>query len=161
MKTIFSCFVLLLAFQSAAPAQAHHSLQKLVQQYFALCNLHDSVAAAAMFANHAELYSPNWSGAEIGQKGATAVLHRYFVSTPNLQYHITHTVYSKNEAVVEYTATGTLQHGEAGTPAYMIGKQYILKEITRFTFVDNHITSAVSYFDQVSFLKQVGFFDQH
>ncbi len=159
MKTIFSCFVLLLAFQSAAPA--HHSLQKLVQQYFALCNLHDSVAAAAMFANHAELYSPNWSGAEIGQKGATAVLHRYFVSTPNLQFHITHTIYSNNEAVVEYTATGTLLHGEAGTPAYMIGKQYILKEITRFTFADNLIISSVTYFDQVSFLKQVGFFDQH
>ncbi len=161
MKTIFSCYVLFLAFQPAAPTQVHHSLQKLVQQYFALCNLHDSVAAAAMFATNAELYSPNWSGTEKGQAGAKSVLHRYFVSTPDLQYHITHTVYSKNETVVEYTATGTLQHGEAGTPAYMIGKQYILKEITRFTFADNLIISSVTYFDQVSFLKQVGFFDQH
>ncbi|WP_298300071.1 nuclear transport factor 2 family protein [Hydrotalea sp.] len=161
MKKIFFCLVLLLALQQVVPAQAHHSLPKLIQQYFTLCNLHDSVAAAAMFATNAELYSPNWSGTEKGQTGAKNVLHRYFESTPNLQYHITHTVYSKNEAVVEYMATGTLQHGEAGTPAYMIGKDYTLQQITRFTFLDNHITSAYSYFDQVSFLKQVGFFDQH
>jgi len=47
------------------------------------------------------------------------------------------------------------------TPDYMRGKKYSLQNCTRMSIMNGKITWQVSYFDQVAFLKQVGFFEQH
>ena len=39
-------------------------------------------------------------------------------------------------------------------------KKYLLKNIVRIDIDGNKITGEYTYFDQVSFLKQMGFFDQ-
>ncbi|HVS91500.1 MAG TPA: ester cyclase [Mucilaginibacter sp.] len=67
---------------------------------------------------------------------------------------------SGNSVVVEYTFTGTLSAPEAGTPDYMKNKKYTLQGCAVFGLKDNKIVKETNYFDQVAFLRQVGFFDQ-
>ncbi|MDE3058809.1 MAG: ester cyclase, partial [Bacteroidota bacterium] len=78
----------------------------------------------------------------------------------DLKYEMTHEVIGKNSAVVEYSSSGTLENNEKGVPAYMRGKKYVLKNCTRMDFENGKIVSEATYFDQVSFLKQMGYFEQ-
>lgn len=146
--------------QHAVAQTAEHNIQ-LVTALFDKMNKHDTVAIAGFFSDSAKLESPNWEGQEKGKQGVTTVYYRYFKGTPDLQYTITNIVVSDDAVVVEYTFAGTFSNPEAGTPEYMRNKKYVLKGSTRYNIVNHLITYSVSYFDQVAFLKQVGFFDPH
>jgi len=134
---------------------------KLVQDLFDVINKHDSIAVGAFFDDSAKLESPNWEGVETGRRAAITVYSRYFKGTPNIRYTITHVVATENEVVVEYTFAGKFSNPEGGSPEYMKDKEYLLKGSTRYNISHNKITNSVSYFDQVAFLRQVGFFEQH
>jgi hypothetical protein len=62
---------------------------------------------------------------------------------------------------VEYTFGGTLSNPEAGTPEYMKDKKYMTQGCVIFVLKGNKIVKETNYFDQVAFLRQVGFFDQN
>ena len=55
---------------------------------------------------------------------------------------------------------GTMAKPENGEPAYMEGKKYTLQCCAIFVMKNNKIVKETNYFDQVAYLKQVGFFDQ-
>jgi steroid delta-isomerase-like uncharacterized protein len=137
--------------QSANPIDAH---------FKALIG-HDVPAIAAGYADDAEIYSPNWEGAKKGGEGVTEVYSRYFKSTPDMAYKVTRVISAGNDVVVEYTSTGTLSDPENGTPAYMKDKKYTVNYCAVFTLKNGKIIREADYFDQVAFLRQVGFFDQH
>ena len=65
-----------------------------------------------------------------------------------------------DNVVVEYTSGGTLSNPEGQTPAYMKDKKYSLNYCAIFIIKNNKIIKETDYFDQVAFLRQVGFFDQ-
>jgi len=134
---------------------------KAIHALFDEMNRHDTMAIASFFDDSARLESPNWEGAEKGKQGVITVYSRYFKGTPDYSFTITNIVAGNDAVVVEYTFGGTFSNPEPGTPNYMYNKKYVLKASTRYTFKHNKITAAVSYFDQVAFLRQVGFFDQH
>ncbi|MBN8836552.1 MAG: nuclear transport factor 2 family protein [Sphingobacteriia bacterium] len=136
-------------------------MKDTVDKLFQALNNHDIVLITKLFADSARLESPNWEGSKIGPIGAKEVYLRYFNSTPDLKFTITQLTIGPNTAVVEYKTEGTLQYAEQGTPDYMVGKKYIIKNITRLNLQSGKILESNSYFDQVSFLKQVGFFDKH
>ncbi len=131
-----------------------------VKALFAAINKHDSIAVAAFFGDSATLESPNWEGVQKGRPAVVTIYHRYFTGTPDLAYYITNIVATDTAVVVEYTFAGKFSNPEAGSPPYMKDKQYSLKGSTRFNMAHHKITAAVSYFDQVAFLRQVGFFEQ-
>lgn len=137
--------------QSASPIDAH----------FKALITHDVAALTAGYADNAEIYSPNWEGAKKGREGATEVYTRYFKSTPDLANNVTRIISAGENVVVEYTSTGTLSNPEDGTPAYMKDKKYTVNYCTVFTLKNGKIIREADYFDQVAFLRQVGFFDQH
>lgn len=139
----------------------NYEVRDTVDRYFKALNKHDTVQIANFFADTAKLESPNWDGSKKGPAGAKEVYGRYFASTPDLKFTITQLTIGPSTAVVEYTTEGTLQKAEAGTPAYMLGKKYVLKNITRLNVEGGKIIDSESYFDQVSFLKQMGFFEKH
>lgn len=85
---------------------------------------------------------------------------RYFASTPDLWYNVTHIINAGENIVVEYTSAGTLSNPEGNTPTYMKDKKYTLNYCVVFTIKNGQIIKEVDYFDQVAFLRQVGFFDQ-
>jgi len=133
----------------------------VINAHFEAMVKHDLKAIASGYADTAKVYSPNWEGPKIGSAGLTEVYKRYFSSTPDLSYKINHIITAGNEVIVEYTQSGTLSNPESGTPDYMKGKKYTLNCCAVFTLKNNQIVSETNYFDQVAFLRQVGFFDQH
>jgi steroid delta-isomerase-like uncharacterized protein len=134
---------------------------KIIDDHFKALIKHDVKLIANGYADDAQVYSPNWEGAKVGPAGITEAYTRYFASTPDLAYVVNNTINAGNNIVVEYTVSGTLSNPEGSTPTYMKGKKYSLNYCAIFTVKDNKIIKETDYFDQVAFLRQVGFFDQH
>ena len=148
-------FVLLFATGGAFSQSA-----KLIDNHFSALNRHDVKAVVAGYADNAQVYSPNWDGAKTGTSEISLVYTRYFTSTPDLLYKVTNTIYAGDNIVVEYTTSGTLSNPEGATPAYMKDKKYTLNYCAVLTIKNGKIVKETDYFDQVAFLRQVGFFDQ-
>src|SRR5258708_2672301 len=96
----------------------------VITEHFNALSKHDVKAIGAGYADSAKVYSPNWEGAKTGPPGLTEVYTRYFTSTPDLNYSVTHIVNAGENVVVEYTSSGTLSNPEGNTPAYMKDKKY-------------------------------------
>ncbi|MBS1501536.1 MAG: ester cyclase [Bacteroidetes bacterium] len=156
--TLLACgiFILLAGIQNA-----YGQTSNVIDEHYKAINNHDVKTIAAEYAADAQAFSPNWQGAKVGPDGATDTFSRYFKSTPDLSYTVNNTINSGNSVVVEYIFTGTLSAPEAGTPGYMKNKKYTLQGCAVFVLKDNKIIKETNYFDQVAFLRQVGFFDQN
>ena len=157
-KSVIKYF--LIAFSFSGINMAHGQSSKLIDDHFKALISHDVKAIAAGYADSAKVFSPNWEGAKTGPAGITEVYSRYFSSTPDLNYHVTQIINAGENVVVEYTSGGTLSNPEGSTPAYMKDKKYSLGYCAVFTIKDGKIIKESDYFDQVAFLRQVGFFDQ-
>ncbi len=153
--------MILVAATACNAPSSKQAVTDLVTARFEQMNRHDSNAVAAFFADTARISSPNWEGYKTGPAGAREVYGRYFTGSPDIHYTITRLTTCDSAAVVEYSATATFSQPEKGTPGYMRGKKYTLFQCTRMNIHDGKITSDATYFDQVSFLRQVGFFEQH
>jgi steroid delta-isomerase-like uncharacterized protein len=133
----------------------------VIDEHFKAINNHDIKAVVATYTSDAQVFSPNWEGAKVGQDSVSNVFSRYFKSTPDLVYKMINTINAGNKITVEYSFSGTLSNPEGGTPDYMKGKKYTLQGCAIFILKGNKIVKETNYFDQVAFLKQVGFFDQN
>lgn len=133
----------------------------VIDEHYKAINAHDVKTIASEYATDAQLFSPNWEGAEKGIEGAKGVFTRYFKSTPDLAYTVINIINAGNTAIVEYKFSGTLSNPEAGTPDYMKGKKYTLLGCAIFVLKDNKIIKETDYFDQAAFLRHAGFFDQN
>jgi steroid delta-isomerase-like uncharacterized protein len=154
-------FILSLATISLYAQKAAAQLRTIATAWMDALNRHDTDAIAKMYSDNAQLESPNWEGAKTGRAGAREVYGRYFLGTPDLQHKMTHLITTDSNIVIEYISTGTLSNPEKNTPEYMRGKKYTLRNCTRLDVVNGKIVRQINYFDQVAFLRQVGFFDQH
>lgn len=132
-----------------------------IEAHYKAINDHDVKAIAAGYTADAAVSSPNWEGAKAGPDSIAVVFKRYFSSTPDLAYTVTNVIDAGNTVVAEYTFSGTLSNPEGNTPDYMKGKKYTLKGCAVFVLKDGKIAKETDYFDQVAFLRQVGFFDQN
>jgi steroid delta-isomerase-like uncharacterized protein len=157
IQKTFSIFVALffIAFGSV-----YAQSSKLIDDHFKSLSNHDVKAIAAGYAGDAQVYSPNWEGAKTGSTGVTETYTRYFSSSPDLFYKVTNTLLAGDNIIVEYISGGTLSNPESGTPDYMKGKKYTINYCAIFTIKNGKIVKETDYFDQVAFLRQVGFFDQ-
>lgn len=160
-KTISKTFYLLIALIVIGSYKGYSQSSSAIDIHFKALASHDVAAIASGYADNAEVYSPNWEGAKKGREGVTDVYSRYFKSTPDMVYKVTHVISAGDNIVVEYTSTGTLSNPENGTPAYMKDKKYTANYCAVFTMQNGKIIREADYFDQVAFLRQVGFFDQH
>jgi len=132
----------------------------LVKQRFAAMNRHDTDAIAKLYADGAVIQSPNAEKDVLGPAGIRSVYRRYFLTSPDMKYSITRIIPADSSATVEFTFTGTMQHMEDAGAKYMLGKRYTLKSCVILEVHDQKFVRDVSYFDQVAFLRQVGFFEQ-
>ncbi|MFI5138627.1 MAG: nuclear transport factor 2 family protein [Sphingobacteriales bacterium] len=157
-KTAISFFIL--CFLLGGYTNSFCQSSKLIDDHFKALASHNVKAIAMGYADSAKVYSPNWEGAKTGPSGITEVYTRYFASSPDLTYHVTRIINAGENIVVEYTSAGTLSNPEGNTPAYMKDKKYTLNYCVVFTIKNDKIIMETDYFDQVAFLRQVGFFDQ-
>lgn len=154
---LFCCLIVgLTAISQKAFAQS-----SVVDEHFKALNKHDVNAVVDGYDHDADISSPNWEGVKTGADAITEVYKRYFASTPDLAYKVNNIINAGDNIIVEYTTSGTLSQPESGTPEYMRGKKYSLNYCAILTVKRGKITNERDYFDQVAFLRQVGFFDQH
>lgn len=136
------------------------SQQKVIEEHFKSLNKHDVAAITSGYSPDAQMYSANWEGVKTGSADINEVYKRYFQSSPDLVYKITHVINANDNVVVEYTTSGTLSNPEAQTPSYMKDKKYVLNYCAIYSIKNDKIIKETDYFDQVAFLRQVGFFEQ-
>lgn len=160
MKTNCSYKILIITILVTIAQSVSAQTDKLIERHFKALVMHDVKAIAADYSEYAQLYSPNWEGSKTGAAGVTEVYNRYFSSTPDLVFSVSNVIYAGENVIVEYTSGGTLSNPEAGTPSYMKDKKYSVNCCAIFLIKNNKIQKETEYFDQLSFLKQVGFFDQ-
>lgn len=155
------CVILLVAFSVGCNNKnnTNNLTMEIVRTKFDAMNRHDADSLARLYSDSARIESPNWEGAIIGPAQVRDTYARYFKSSPDLKYTITHIIEGTNGATVEYTSEGTLEKNEQGVPPFMRGKHYVLKNIVRMDIQNGKITDEATYFDQVSFLRQMGFFN--
>ncbi|MBS1596579.1 MAG: ester cyclase [Bacteroidetes bacterium] len=134
--------------------------RKLAFAWIEAINKHDTSAIAFFYDDLIQLESPNWEGTKHGKAELDETNRRYFSSTPDLRYELSNIVATDSAVVIEYRSYGTLLNPEQNTPAYMRGKKYSLQNCTRMDIRNGKIIKQASYFDQVAFLRQMGFFDR-
>jgi steroid delta-isomerase-like uncharacterized protein len=135
-------------------------IKKLAIAWIETLNKHDTDALALFYDEHVQVESPNWEGVQTGRAMAKQTYSRYFSSTPDLKFELSNLVVADDAVVIEYRSFGTLSNPEKPTPDYMRGKKYSLLNCTRMNIEKGKIIKQASYFDQVAFLRQMGFFDR-
>jgi steroid delta-isomerase-like uncharacterized protein len=151
--------ILLIGHLSYAQKENNNN-KKLVELWFKHIADYDTVALANMYSDTAFIESPNWEGTKRGPSAIREIYSRYFTTSPDLLHKLINVFTNDNTVVIEYTFSGTMVDPEKGSPAYMRGKKYTLKACSRMNIQNGKITGQSYYFDQVAFLRQVGFFDQ-
>ncbi|MFI5153347.1 MAG: nuclear transport factor 2 family protein [Chitinophagales bacterium] len=134
--------------------------KKIAQDWISVLNRHDTTALGNFYDDSVTIESPNWEGKKKGIKEVKMTYGRYFTSTPDLQQEITLITATDSVLVLEYLSRGTLKNLEKDIPDYMKDKKYTLQNCTRMIIRNGKIVDQKTYFDQVAFLRQVGFFDQ-
>jgi steroid delta-isomerase-like uncharacterized protein len=160
--TTIAAFCLIAALTACgltARAQSTSSSSALARAWLEDLNRHDTLALAGLYTDSARIFSPNWEGAKVGPAGVRETYRRYFSGTPDLRHDLIRVLATDTVLVIEYFYRGSFDNPEAGTPAYMKGKKYELRCCTRLDLRAGKIYRQESYFDQVAFLRQVGFFD--
>ena len=137
-----------------------HNKDSLAITWIDALNRHDTIAISKMYDDSATIESPNWEGVKTGPGEIRTIYHHYFSSTPDLTQKITHLVSTDTCLIIEYDSWGVLQNPEKLTPDYMRGKKYLLHNCTVMSLMKGKILKQKIYFDQVSFLRQMGFFDE-
>jgi steroid delta-isomerase-like uncharacterized protein len=161
-KIAWTILTLVLIACGEKPTMPGEEEKQIALLKIAAMNQHDLEGIGKFYADSARIQSTGFEPTEIGPSGIQGVYKRYFTSTPDLRFEISRITTTEGAAVIEYTSAGTLQQSplEDVIPAYMVGKKYTLQNCTRIDIKDGKIVSEMTYFDQVAFLRQMGFFDQ-
>jgi len=160
MKHIVCAYFVLIILCFIACGPKNTNFTSIVDARIKALNAHDTVALKNLYIDTATGESPNWGDK---MSGADKIVHQYarnFISVPDLTFQITHINEGTKSTSVEMTMSGTMTNLENGVPAYMQGKKYNLKMCTILEFKDGKISREANYFDQVDFLRQMGFFEQ-
>jgi steroid delta-isomerase-like uncharacterized protein len=123
-------------------------------------NHHDAKALSQFYSPKAMGESPNWGGAAKGADSIVLQYGRYVETSPDWKIETKRILSASDHIVFLFIMSGTMTHPEKGSPEYMLGKRYSLEGCTILEIKEGKIIKEASYFDQVAFLRQVGFFDQ-
>jgi steroid delta-isomerase-like uncharacterized protein len=156
-----NCYLLIICLTVIlAGCGSQDNIKKVIQTHFEKLNGHDVDKIALDYSDSAKISSTGFDDVRTGTKQVKVIFSRYFGSSPDLHYTIKKALYSDTTAVIEYETAGSIPFDDFTSPAYMRGKKYTMRNCTVYHVKDAQITSESSYFDQNSFLRQIGYFDQ-
>jgi steroid delta-isomerase-like uncharacterized protein len=121
-----------------------------------LINAHDAEAIGALYADDAVFTDP--SGEFRGREAIVQYWQGFFQAFPDMVGRDEFKAESGDTAINEWSASGTHQ-GPLETPEGTIpatGKQITIRGCDVVTVRDGRITSHRAYFDQLSFMAQLG-----
>jgi len=136
------------------------NVKKLIDSHFEKLNTHDIDKIAEDYSGDTQISSTGFDDVRKGPAQIKIIFSRYFGSSPDLHYTIKNAIYTDTTATVEYESAGSIPIDDFTSPQYMRGKKYTLRNCTVYHIKDDKITSESSYFDQNTFLHQIGYFDQ-
>ena len=120
----------------------------------------DSVHLSAVYSDTARIASVGFEDVKVGVVGYKDAYSRYFATSPDMVYTVTRVIVAGSQVVVEYDSEGTMAKPEKGEPNYMTGKRYRLKNCGVYAIAGGRIVREMTYFDQLSFLRQMDYFNQ-
>lgn len=134
-------------------------LKARTQQIFDTFNTRDPVAAAACFAEDAELRDVAVPRAAVGRQQIAAVYARHFAAFPNAHVRIDRMVAEGTTVAVEWTLTGTHGGRLLGIPA--TGKPICFQGISMIRYRNGLAVADTRMWDLAGLLRQIGLLPQH
>ncbi len=129
-------------------------LKARTQQIFDMFNTHDPRAAAAYFAEQAELRDVAVARPAIGPQQIAAVYARQLAAIPDSIVHVDRMVAEGDMVVVEWTLSGTHRGRLMGIPA--TGKHVSFKGVSMLRYRKNMVASDTRIWDLAGLLRQIG-----
>jgi steroid delta-isomerase-like uncharacterized protein len=129
-------------------------LKARTQQIFDMFNTHDPHAAAAHFAENAELRDVAVARPAIGPEEIAAIYARQIAAIPDGYVHVERMVAEGDTVVVEWTLSGTHRGKLMGIPA--TGKQVSFKGVSLIRFRKNMVIADTRVWDLAGLLRQIG-----
>jgi steroid delta-isomerase-like uncharacterized protein len=133
---------------SVADLKAH------TQQIFDMFNTHDAHAAAAHFAEEAELRDVAVARPAIGPQQIAAVYARQIAAIPDSVVRVDRMVAEGDMVVVEWTLSGTHRGRLMGIPA--TGKPVSFKGVSMLRYRKNLVVADTRVWDLAGLLRQIG-----
>jgi steroid delta-isomerase-like uncharacterized protein len=129
-------------------------LKARTQQIFDMFNTHDPHAAAAHFAENAELRDVAVAQPAIGPEQIAAIYARQIAAIPDSYVRVDRMVAEADTVVVEWTLSGTHRGKLMGIPP--TGKQVSFKGISMIRFQKNMVVADTRVWDLAGLLRQIG-----
>ena len=134
-------------------------LKARTQQIFDMFNTHDPVAAAAHFADDAELRDAAIPRSVVGREAIAAVYSRNFAAFPDAHVRVDRMVAEGDTVAVEWTLAGTHRGKMMGIPA--TGKSICFNGISMIRFRQNMAVADTRLWDLAGLLRQLGLLPSH
>jgi steroid delta-isomerase-like uncharacterized protein len=128
----------------------------IVKAIFEAFNRHDAEVMASFYAEDVFVDSPDFSAPKRTPKEVAVNYRNYFASTPDIKDDVTNIIVSGNKVIVEFVSSGTIQNPAPDDPPTMKGKKFSLKICSILEIKNGKVVRDITYYDQLSFLKQVG-----
>lgn len=144
---------------TASPAMSQpepNEAVEVVTAMFEAFNRHDVEAMAALYADDAFVNSPDFEAPKRGPEAIREIYGAYFASSPDIRDEVTRIFGSGDHVAVEFVSRGTMTHPAPGTPEVMRDKAFALEIAAVLEVRDGKIVRDVTYFDQLSVLRQMG-----
>jgi steroid delta-isomerase-like uncharacterized protein len=129
-------------------------LRARTHQIFDMFNTHDPHAAAAHFAEDAELRDVAVAQPAIGPVEIAAVYARQIAAIPDSHVRVDRIVAESDTVAVEWTLSGTHRGRLMGIPA--TGKPVSFKGISLLRFRQNMVIADTRVWDLAGLLRQIG-----
>lgn len=130
--------------------------KEVAQAIFAAFNRHDAEGIASLYANDTFVDSPDFPAPKRSPKEVAENYRNYFESMPDIKDDVTNIIVSGDKVIVEFVSSGTIQNLAPDDPPVMKGKKFSLKICSILQIKNGKVVRDITYYDQLSFLKQVG-----
>lgn len=163
MKHIFAILVLALfsagcaSTQTVTPRRADDTL-RLVDDYMAAWNAHDSGKAAGFLDDKVEYFDATTAAPQIGRRNAQKnIIQAFMTAVPDLVWRreTPPPVIGHNSIAFQWTLSGT-NTGNWSDGAKATGKKFSIHGVTVMRLTDGKITYQADYYDAYGFYKQLG-----
>ena len=127
-----------------------------VEKMFAAFNRRDADALAALYADDVFVDSPDFPQPKRTPAEVAAHYREMFRQFPDIRDDVQSITASGNRVVVEFISYCTVENPSAEMPPSVKGKKFSLKIASILEVVNGKIVRDITYYDQLSVLKQMG-----
>ncbi|MDQ3258009.1 MAG: nuclear transport factor 2 family protein, partial [Acidobacteriota bacterium] len=100
--------------------------------------------------------SPDFDAPKRGQQAIRETYSKYFRQTPDIRDDVKSIVACGDKVFVEFVSSGTIENPPSYAPPQMKGKKFAVKMASVLEIKNGKIVRDVTYYNQLSFLKQIG-----